>query len=160
MINKLSEKRVIAFMKWLSAQGAEMLPTTNEYEVLRFKCQLGTGVIYKNSRGKHSVSGPLVTEALTAYFAGESWRGKAQPTKRGKIGRRKERLLKRDGDECFFCGEKLGEDMTVEHLMPVNQKGPDRIENMVLAHQKCNSLAGSMPLIEKVKLREKMRGWI
>ncbi|MEX2964579.1 HNH endonuclease [Microbulbifer sp. TYP-18] len=157
MSNKLSERRINKFTKWLAAQGAEMLPTTNEYEVLRFRCSLGVGVIYRTKQGKHSVSGPLVTEALNAYSKGRKWAGKGKSTKRTYCSRRKQQLLNRDGNECFYCGQPLGSDVTEEHLVALNQGGPNRLENLVLAHKPCNLKAGNLPVMEKVRLREAMR---
>ncbi|MFS1522731.1 HNH endonuclease [Microbulbifer sp. 2304DJ12-6] len=159
MINRLSEKRIISFMKWLANHGAEMLPITNEYEVIRFRCSQGVGVIYRNSKGKFSVSGPLVIEALTAFFSSGKWAGKGKPTKGFCGNKRKQQLLKRDGDECFYCGRpfELDKDITVEHLVSLSQRGPNRIENLVLAHKSCNQKADNLPVIEKVRLREKMR---
>lgn len=153
----LTAARVQNFSKWLSHEGAEILPLTNEYEVLRFRCRLGTGVIYQNSRGSHSVSGPLVNDALEAFSAGRKWAGKAKPKKRFGGSKRKRQLLDRDGDECFYCGGSLESDVTEEHLVAVNQGGPDRLENLVLAHFECNQEAGNLPVIEKVRLRERMR---
>ncbi|MEW5251805.1 HNH endonuclease [Microbulbifer sp. 2201CG32-9] len=157
MINRLSEKRIISFMKWLGNQGAEMLPITNEYEVIRFRCSKGVGVVYRNSKGRLSVSSPLVTEALNAYFSNGKWAGKGKPTKRFYGNKRKLQLLKRDGDECFYCGKPLDTDATVEHLVALSQRGPNRLENLVLAHKSCNQKADNLPVIEKVRLREAMR---
>jgi len=144
------------FKGWLIAQGAEMLQPTNEYEVLRFRCRKGTGVIYESKRGL-SVSGPLVMDAYACMKEARAWEGKGKPTKRVQGSFRKRQLLDRDGDNCFYCGKELGDDMTVEHLVAVNQGGPDRLENLVLAHQRCNQEAGSMAVIEKINLRDRMR---
>ncbi|MDP5211188.1 HNH endonuclease [Microbulbifer sp. 2205BS26-8] len=157
MKRRLSEKRIIKFIKWLTSQGAEMLPTSDKREAVRFRCSQGIGVIHRNSKGLYSVSGPVATEAVIAYFSGEKWARKAKPTVRSYVNKRKKELLKRDGNECFYCGRSLGEDVTEEHLVALNQGGPDRLENLVLAHRACNNDAGNLPVIEKVRLREKMR---
>ena len=151
----MNAKEIDKFRGWLVAQGAEILQPTNEFEVLRFRARKGTGVIYTSKRG-YSVSGPLVTDAYTCMKEAKPWDGKGRPTKRAQGSFRKRQLLDRDGDCCFYCGRELGDDMTVEHLVAVNQGGPDRLENLVLAHQQCNQEAGSMAVIEKIKLRERM----
>ncbi|MEW5248889.1 HNH endonuclease [Microbulbifer sp. 2201CG32-9] len=158
MSKKLSDRRIIRFIKWLTDQGAEMLPTTNELEVIRFRCAQGVGVLYRNTKNKNIYnSGPIVTEALNAYLNGSKWAGKGKPTKRTYCSRRKQQLLNRDGDECFYCGQPLGSDVTEEHLVALNQGGPNRLENLVLAHKPCNLKAGNLPVMEKVRLREAMR---
>ena len=45
--------------------------------------------------------------------------------------------------------------MTVEHLVPLTQGGPDNINNMVLACANCNDAVGNLPLPEKLKLRDR-----
>ncbi|MDP5211148.1 HNH endonuclease [Microbulbifer sp. 2205BS26-8] len=157
MVKCLSEKRIIKFIKWLSNQGAEILPSTNEHEALRFRCFKGVGVIHRNGKGNFSVAGPVATEALNAHLSCEKWEELTKPTQRTYGSKRKKRLFRRDGDECFYCGLALGDDITEEHLVALSQGGPDRLENLVLAHESCNREAGSLPVITKVRLREKMR---
>lgn len=152
----LTQKEIPKFKSWLVSQGAEILPQTNEFEVIRFRCRIGTGVVYRNSKGKHSVSGPLVSDAYDAYKSCSKWVGKGKPTKRLQGSKKKRELLDRDGDQCFYCGFPLGSDITLEHLVAVNQGGPDRIENMVLAHERCNQEAGNLSVMDKVRLRERM----
>lgn len=144
------------FSKWLVEQGAEILPITNEYEALRFRCAQGVGVVYRNRKGAFSVSGPLVSFAYDCMKGCKAWSGKGRPVKRRQGSAKKQQLLDRDGWLCFYCGEPLEEDATIEHLVAVNQGGPDRLENMVLAHFACNQGAGSLPVIEKVRIRERM----
>lgn len=66
-------------------------------------------------------------------------------------------LKARDGEDCFYCGNKLGTDITVEHLLSKAHRGSNRLENLALAHNKCNSKAGSLSLAEKVELRDRLR---
>jgi len=145
------------FEKWLRSRGCEILPLTNEFEVLRFRSRKGTGVIYSGKRGV-SGNGPLAIEAYECFITGSKWRNEGRPTKRYNGSKRKRELLDRDGDECFFCGFPLGSDITNEHLVSIIHKGPDRLENMVLSHKLCNELAGNMALVDKIKLRDSMRG--
>ena len=69
------------------------------------------------------------------------------------------KLRKRDGDLCFFCGLPFTEENppTLEHLLSIAHGGNNHLSNLVLAHGECNMKADSMPVIEKVKLRDAMR---
>ena len=69
-------------------------------------------------------------------------------------------MIRRDGDCCWYCGNSFGAGefkMTCEHLVPLIHKGPDNLSNLVLAHEKCNQLAGNLSVAEKVTMRERMR---
>ena len=70
----------------------------------------------------------------------------------GSYKKRKRRLLERDGAACFFCGQPLGEDVTLEHLIPLTQGGPDNEANSVLAHYGCNKDAGACNISQKVAI--------
>jgi 5-methylcytosine-specific restriction endonuclease McrA len=79
--------------------------------------------------------------------------------KKGLLARHKQNLIRRDGLLCFYCGEqesKRARDFrfTVEHLIPVAHGGHNAIENLALAHAICNEEAGSLSVMEKIKLRE------
>lgn len=60
-------------------------------------------------------------------------------------------------DCCFLCWEALGEDVTVEHLVPVSQGGTNHIGNKVLAHAECNQKMGHLSVMEKIRMREAIR---
>ena len=156
---RLNPSQLKAFKHWLRGQGAELLPATNEWEVVRFKCPVGTGVVYQNSRGGLAVNAPLVHEAADCFLDQKPWRGKGKVTKRSGMSKVKRNLLQRDGNECFYCGAPMDDDdVSVEHLLNVIYQGPNRIENLALAHPKCNQDAGNLSIVAKVKLRDKMRG--
>lgn len=62
------------------------------------------------------------------------------------------RLLKRDGDECHLCGKKLDRKLkdefdpmyiTFDHLQPTSKGGVTLLENLKLAHRKCNEERGN-----------------
>lgn len=161
MIASITPRKLNNFKNWLTGQGSELLQTSNEYEVIRFKCSLGTGVIYKGKRG-YAVNTQFVYDAFDCFLTQKEWRGKGEPAKRmGKGARRKRiQVLSRDGNECFYCGKPMeNNDMTLEHVLSIVQGGQDRLENIVLAHKDCNEKAGRLPVIEKVKLRDQMRGY-
>ncbi len=39
---------------------------------------------------------------------------------------------------CFYCRQALGDDVTVDHFIPLSRGGGVGIGNSVLAHLKCN----------------------
>jgi len=44
------------------------------------------------------------------------------------------------GNTCFYCGEKMGNDIHVDHVLPRQVVNHDEIWNLVLAHSSCNLL--------------------
>lgn len=141
----------------MSSQGCEILPVTNEFELLRFRCKKGVGVIYTGRRGI-SVSSEMVYEAYDCFINVKKWNGKGKPGKRVTGSKIKRQLIDRDGMYCFYCGEEFeAPKLTKEHVLSIVQGGPDRIENLVLACSPCNKEADHLPVIDKVKLRDKKR---
>lgn len=159
----LSTDRLEAFKAFIVERGAELREPTNEWEVLRFAVGKRVNVVYTSKKGRISVSGNeinLLVEDFVADIAEERPRERA-PARPNEAKRKKLRaqLLKRDGRECFYCGEEAGEGVvpTIEHLLSRVHRGPDTLENTVLACQPCNEEAGDLTVIEKVRLREKKR---
>lgn len=74
----------------------------------------------------------------------------------GKGNRRAivEKLLHRDGPECFFCGKRMKDDISVEHLLSRSKGGSNHLDNLVLAHILCNSEASNRAIVDKIKMRE------
>ena len=142
-------KRLPAFKAWLEQCGAEMLAPTNEYEVLRFKHNGQTGVIYKNKQGRLTTVGGA-DKVWAAFVSGASWSG-TDKQKRVKISLHIKTIIERDGDLCFFCGFKFGDDATVDHLVPLAHGGPNHISNFVLMHSECNAHCGCMTAMEKIR---------
>jgi hypothetical protein len=147
--------KIEGFRAWLKAQGAQMLAPKNEWEVLRFSAPCGTGVIYRNSKGRHTFNDGMAVAAYRCFLEGKAWEGKlkVRTRKTGKVA--KDALLLRDGDKCFYCGAPLGEDITEEHLLSIAMGGNNHLANKVLTHAECNHEAGHMTIMEKVLLREK-----
>lgn len=137
---------------WLVSNGAEILPPTNGFELIRFKGK-EVGVIYKS--GKYNSD--YAKEAVRCFMSKKKWDGK--PDKVGRKSNHKYRkfLLDRDGSDCFLCGKDLGEDITVDHLIAISMNGKNVPSNMVLMHEACNKECGNMPLAAKVKLAIKKR---
>lgn len=65
--------------------------------------------------------------------------------------RKKQRLLRKYGNECCLCGlpfdlESPKPDITYEHVIPRAQGGSNFIENLRLSHGLCNSRRGVIPI--------------
>jgi len=131
---------------WLQSKGAEILPTTNDFELLRYKGKK-VGVIYSTG----NVNAEHVREMLKSFHNNLKWKDAPVSTGRKVYVKQKVKLLERDGDRCFYCGKPVGEDITVEHLIPLTSGGTNLLSNMVLAHFKCNQEQGFKPLNEKVQ---------
>lgn len=144
-----------ALEEFLEHGGAEMLPITNPWELVRFKTPRGTHIIYNNSKGNKSYSDEYANEAYQAYIDRKPWIAKE------KVNRRSQSYLieaikKRDGNECFFCRVPFDEETgpTIEHLLAITSGGSNGIANLTLAHKECNMKAGSLSVMEKIKIRE------
>ena len=123
------------FKKWLVLNGAEILPLTNEYEILRFQAK-EIGVLYKSGK----TNSEYTKNAIWCWRHNEQWDGK--PIKTGRYQsykKEKKLLLQRDGDNCFYCGEPMYDDISLEHLIPLSAGGKNTLGNMVLAHKQCNN---------------------
>jgi hypothetical protein len=149
------EVRREKFERWLHERGAELLTPTNEWELLRFKTEKGTGIVYTNKRGVLTWMGPAA-EAFFAYVSmGSTWRAVPKEQRRRRSSVACQALRDRDGDDCFFCHLPVAiEDESVEHLVNVTHGGPDHIVNMAMAHRACNHEAGNISLMEKIRMRE------
>lgn len=145
------------FEKWLISQGAEVLAPTNPYELARFRAMSATHIVYQRKNHKVSAMG-FALVAYEAFKNGEKLDMGITKFKRNNTSTKKAALLKRDGRECFYCGFDMpNNDMTSEHLISRHKGGTNQLENMALAHNKCNVAAGNLPLMEKIKLRDRMR---
>lgn len=145
----MDAKTLDKFKRWIENRGGTIEPTTNEYELVRFR---GTqvGIIYKSGRP----SGTFANDTIHDFRSGGNWRGQPLSSNRkGSYTKHRERLFKRDGGNCWFCGEHMEvDDMTVEHLVSLTQGGRNVLANMVLTHQACNAKLGNRPLAEKTWL--------
>ncbi len=57
----------------------------------------------------------------------------------------KKALIRRDGTNCAICGEPMMtmDDITIDHLVPLSRGGLDVLDNLRLAHAKCNEKRGN-----------------
>jgi hypothetical protein len=135
------------FEIWLQNNGAEILPTTNEHEEIRFK---GSEIGVKYKSGKYS--NEYAKNAFHCYQNGLKWDGR--PINIGRKNsyiKEKKALIIRDGMCCFYCRKPLNDDITVEHLVSLVSGGPNTLGNMVLAHEACNNEMGNKTIVQKVE---------
>lgn len=145
-----------AFGRWVVANGGDIRTPTNEYEVLRFNSVNGIALVWTNNRNELIVSG-------TALPFWEAHQNKVHLPVSRKVKRRVLRtkeiitaLAARDGWNCFFCDEVLTvETATIEHLCSVAIGGPNHMHNFCLLCLPCNSKAGSLPVVQKIKMRDR-----
>ena len=143
-----------AFKLWLSQQGAEVLAATNQYEVVRFRARGSVHVVYWGKRGM--TFGPFAQECYDQFRRGGHIDMGLKGTQRGIGGKYRHGLIERDGNNCFYCLEPMEEgDASVEHLVSVHKGGPNHMDNMALAHRNCNARVGNLPLVQKLKVRER-----
>lgn len=63
------------------------------------------------------------------------------PAQRVKLNRRN--LFARDHNQCQYCGSRFPtNELSIDHVIPRSQSGPDTWENLVCACVKCNSRKG------------------
>ncbi len=143
-----ASKEYKRFEKWLIARGCEILPPTNEHELLRFRGRK-TGVLYSSG----AFSNDFAFWAFDAFEQNVKWYGAPVNTGRHPNYRKEKiELLDRDGTKCFFCGEEMGDDITVDHLVQLNSGGKNTINNMVLCHEKCNKAVIGLSVADKVRI--------
>lgn len=167
---------VQSFVAWLAKNGAEVGIPNNPYEVVRYRayvegaCSPATHIVYRKESGLLTWTGTSRAH-YERFLSGEALPGRHQsspntflvtyPTEaakkrlRGEVTR--ERLLARDGDECWFCGRPMGQDCTIEHLVPKARGGRNTLANYALAHRRCNNSAADIPLTKKIELRARLR---
>lgn len=153
---KTFKDRLSRFSHWLSERGAQVLANTSEWELLRFKANGKTSIVYAKASGQLTFTGES-ERAWQSYLSAGNWRG-CDSTKRSKKSSTEVRsLLARDGDHCFLCCQPLGSDITVEHLVAVAHGGPNHLSNKVLMHRPCNERVNHMSVAEKVRVRDELR---
>ncbi len=61
--------------------------------------------------------------------------------------RRLRKLIERDGLNCAICKNPLTEKtMSIDHIIPLSLGGTHALENLRLAHRRCNGKRGSKPV--------------
>lgn len=159
-VDELSDRKLLAFARFLSASGAEVFKSRhNRYEVLRFRTGIEMAAIYRDRRGWLKFTGPAGL-AWRAFASNTPHRARERGAELGDHAREEivEQLIGRDGRRCFYCGQVLPTGYeTIEHLVPATAGGPNHLANLVLAHRACNEGAGTLSVMEKVLLREQLQ---
>lgn len=62
--------------------------------------------------------------------------------------RRRRSLVKKYGNECFWCHRPFTKDLplTIDHILPLKNGGSDRLENLVPGCEPCNNGRANPPL--------------
>lgn len=153
-----SSKKKQTLEAFLEERGAEILPITNPWEVVRFRTARGVQVIYKTATGKFSYSDPHADQAHKAWMGNKPW---LAPDKTPRRSRKylEVAIMQRDGCDCFYCGKPftLDNQATIEHLLALGSGGNNVLANLALAHENCNREADCLSVSQKVVLRDKKR---
>lgn len=160
------------FLAWLARNGAEIGTPTNRYEVVRYRAYDGarkaaTHIVYAKESGLLTWTGSSM-DHYRIFQLGGTLPDRAEAPQSvvatspavetsGVTARRRKRIMQRDGSDCWFCGKPLGDDETLEHLVPQSRGGGNDSANCVLAHAACNQSAANMSISEKVELRARLR---
>lgn len=164
----LKEFPTKGFLEWVESQAWTILSPTNEFEVLRYKSHVYDGngekiagksqvhILWVKLNGNLTWS-PATQEHYRAFIEQIPYRALVKKNTARVNRSLVAEIRRRDGDDCFYCCTPCGDDATVEHLIPRKVGGGNSTHNLALAHQKCNGLAASMTLVEKVKLRDKLK---
>lgn len=51
-------------------------------------------------------------------------------------------VIQRDGLVCRYCGKVVGENLRLDHLVPLAQSGPTSLENLAVSCFRCNRVKG------------------
>jgi hypothetical protein len=164
---------VQGFLAFVAQHGGEIGTPTNPYEVVRYRAYWrGTKtsavhIVYAKENGLLTWTGGSEGH-YRAFLAGtpmeelpcaEPKRAKGKQASAESAGDKlRRKLIARDGGDCWFCGEAMGPDCTIEHLVPKASGGRNALANYALAHRRCNNDAADLPLVEKIALRARLRG--
>jgi hypothetical protein len=150
----VSKEEMPKFIRWLDNQGAQVVPTTNPYELLRFKTVNGVSVLYRNKFDVQTFTGEC--EVAYRHFRDKK-RWATHDRHRKQMTSLKTKLANRDGLKCFWCDtpHKSVETLTVEHILNRMHGGSDNSRNLSLACKDCNDELSNLPVVSKILLREK-----
>jgi len=167
---------VQGFLAYVAQSGGEIGKPSNPYEVVRYRAywrgtdKASVHIVYAKENGlltwtmgskghyRAFLAGAPMAELPSIASPRKSDVLIIQSQSLTKGAKIRARLLARDGGDCWFCGTPMGDDCTVEHLIPKADGGRNSMSNYALAHQRCNNLAADKPLVAKMSLRAKLRG--
>ncbi len=55
----------------------------------------------------------------------------------------RKRIIAAQKNLCYYCGKKMGKDVTIDHIVPLSRGGSNSPENLVAACKSCNSAKGA-----------------
>jgi hypothetical protein len=150
----VSKEEMPKFIRWLDNQGAQVVPTTNPYELLRFKTVNGVSVLYRNKFDVQNFTGEC--EVAYRHFRDKK-RWATHDRHRKQMTSLKRKLANRDGLKCFWCDTPHDsvDTLTVEHILNRMHGGSDNSRNLSLACKDCNDELSNLPVVSKILLREK-----
>ncbi len=157
MAKKPIEKHFKDFGIYLDWIGAERQKKTNEYEVERFIANEIVCVVYKSPKKQWYTFSNEEAQKVYQSF-NDKQKINVTGTKRKRFeAEMKCRLQDRDGDYCFYTNVQLTpETMSIEHLIPVSKGGKNNLDNLVLCTVESNRYMADKPLVEKLKIRDKL----
>lgn len=158
-MKKKTASEIDRFKEWIAERGGEILIVTNEYEVVRYRGDGATSIIYTNKKNVMSFVGDA-NAAWLAFKNGDwAYRVGTRSPKRPLKSTTVRTLLERDGNRCFYCGEDFTTEKppTKEHLVARTSGGPDHISNLFLACHPCNAEVGHRSAADKIRFRDLKR---
>lgn len=154
---EIEESKLKKFKNWLVSCGAVSVQT-KPGEFYRVVTNLGKLSIVRSRDGFYKLKGSE-DKSFVEYFRMGGHIHLKPSNHKLCLKSKAKTLLERDGDNCFYCGKPLNKDITIEHILGKSKGGANRNENLALAHKKCNLLAANLPIVKKIELRDRMRGY-
>lgn len=138
---------------YLEAIGIDKIEVSNNaYEVARFIANDEICVIYEGKKGCKG-NNPLAKKIVESFYQKKMIN--IQDSKRKPLKNQfYEKLLKRDGNKCFYTEKELSfEEASIEHLIPLSKGGKNNLDNLVLCLKEENAKMANLPLVEKIKYK-------
>jgi hypothetical protein len=144
------------YKAWLRSHGAELLSTTNPWELVRFRTGRKSHILYQNVTGLCHHSSPEAERIFLSFATGEN------PNIHFKVRRKNSTLTKdllkevlsRDGAKCIYCHIPFStkNPPTLEHFLPLVHGGNNKLANLGAACHSCNTKVGNLSIAEKFNL--------
>lgn len=149
-------KRTETFDEYLDKIGAERTEKKGLWEHERFLADGIICIVYFNNKGDYGFSNEIAKRVFRSYEMGLYVNIQTEKRDYNLSRKLKKKLLKRDGNKCFYSFVKFPlNGGTIEHLIPISKGGKNNMDNLVLCTKKENKKVGAMSLIEKINYRER-----